>query len=709
MMRTCIFCGAELPGQAGFCGNCGHPTPPAGNPVESPTNGKSGSGNQLLQVHSLDAATTNSTPQWGNAVQGQPGQAYDSHSSQFAGDFGTQPSADNEEEERRRKAAMLGFGLLGLAGEGQPPGGNVPAVHGTPQIGVVPFVQGTPQNLPQGSYSSGFYASQTQQVSHVPQSPVPPTPHPIYHPSGSAGPHPTSPHHPNQHGCAPAWLIIVFAAILIITSIISIGLTVLSPRLSLLSGSTNVTQGGSLQLHGTSFIPGSSVTFTLDDTTPLYFTNQGSNGQALHSANSLPALGITSIHIGQVSSANSSVTAGIDGTFSVTFLMDQSWKTGQHTIRASERFIPRSASITITVHQAGETPTLPTSSPSTTDTLTPIASPSVTPSPSTTPSDLSCISPASVTIGPVSEGYVKAVSTQVTLCASGSGTVNWTATWNHNQAPWLTLENSFGQIQAPGQQQINVSALATDLKAGNYSVTVTFSSPQGTTTETLNVTFAVQTGCIHTSQQALSFSGVAGTSDPQPQKVVVTNCGNVGIWSTSVSTGKGSNNVNWLNVTPTGGGLNGGASQNVTVSASILKTQLGPGTYNGQIQYAIGSNQVTVSVTLIVQAAPKIMVVSPNPPSFYAPNQCTFGQKFLVWMCFASISNSSQRVSLSWKSSSSGVPNITFKPSNGTLPPGGSERVTITVPENNCQVPTTLSFTGPANRATIAWSCASIP
>jgi len=322
---------------------------------------------------------------------------------------------------------------------------------------------------------------------------------------------------------------------------------------------------------------------------------------------------------------------------------------------------------------------------------------------------LSCISPASVTIGPVSEGYVKAVSTQVTLCASGSGTLNWTATWNHNQAPWLTLNNSSGQIQAPGQQQINVSALATDLKAGNYSATVTFSSPQGTTTETLNVTFAVQTGCIRTSQQALSFSGVAGTSDPQPQKVVVTNCGNVGIWSTSVSTGKGSNNVNWLNVTPTGGGLNGGASQNVTVSASILKTRLGPGTYNGQVQYAIGSNQVTVSVTLIVQAAPKIIVVSPNPPSFYAPKQCTFGQKFLVWMCFASISNSSQSLSLSWKSSSSGVPNITFKPSNGTLPPGGSERVTITVPENNCQVPTTLSFTGPANTATISWSCASIP
>ncbi|HEY6411936.1 MAG TPA: hypothetical protein VIY29_31135, partial [Ktedonobacteraceae bacterium] len=556
-----------------------------------------------------------------------------------------------------------------------------------------------PQNIAQ-SYKPGFYASQTQQISHVP------TPHAHYppvHPGPHRPPttHPHSPHHPGPGGCAPAWLIFVFAAILIITSIISIGLTVLSPDLSALSGSTDVTLGGTLQLHGTHFIPGSSVTFTLDGITPLFFSRQGSNGLALHSAHSLPALAISSIHTDKLPSASNSVSAGIDGSFTVTFAIDQRWKTGRHTIRASERLSPRSASITITVHQTGDTATpSATASATATDTPSATASPSVTPS--TTPSGLSCLNPGSVTLGPVSEGYNQGVSTQVTLCAAGSGAINWTASWDHNQAPWLNLSNSSGQIQAPGQQQINLNALATNLKAGNYNTTITFSSQQGSTTETLNVAFAVQTGCIHASQQALNFTGVARVSDPQSQTVVVTNCGTVGTWATNVTT---SNNVKWLNVAPTGGGLNGGAPQNTTISTSILKTQLAPGTYSGQVQFAIGSNQLSVSVTLLVQAAPKIIVVYPNPPSFYANKQCTLNQVLKYWTCIASISNSSQSSSLSWRSSSSGVPNISFNPTSATLPPGGGQRVAITVPENSCQTPTTLTFSGPANSANISWSC----
>lgn len=419
---------------------------------------------------------------------------------------------------------------------------------------------------------------------------------------------------------------------------------------------------------------------------------------------SLPALEIATVDNSQVSTTNNAVTVGIDGTFKVTFTIDQHWKTGQHTIRASERFSPRSASITITVHRTGETPA-PSPSVTVTDTPSPTVSPSVTASPSSTPSTLSCINPGSVALGPVSENYAQAVSTQIALCASGSGVVNWTANWNQNQASWLKLGDSSGQVLAPGQQQITVSALATNLKAGNYSAVVTFSSRQGAAIETLNVSFTVQTGCIHTSQQAYRFTGVAGISDPQSQTITISNCGIVGTWSTSVST---SNNVHWLSIAPAGGGFNVGATQSATISASILNAQLGAGTYNGTILFAIGSNQVTVSVTLIVQAAPKIIVVSPNPPSFYANQQCTLNQNLKSWICIASISNSSRSLSLSWRSSSSGVPNITFKPSSATLPPGGGERVIITVPENSCQTPTILSFVGPANTANISWSCSNL-
>jgi hypothetical protein len=176
----------------------------------------------------------------------------------------------------------------------------------------------------------------------------------------------------------------------------------------------------------------------------------------------------------------------------------------------------------------------------------------------------------------------------------------------------------------------------------------------------------------------------------------------VGTWKTSIST---NNKLNWLSVTPTSGALNNNGMQTVTITASNLHANLTAGSYSGQILFNIGSGQALVYVTLTVQAGPQIIVVSPNPPSFNASTQCSFDQQRNAWICSASISNSSKTLSLSWKASSSGVPNITFKPSSDTLPPGGGERVIITVPQNNCQTATTLTFTGPANTQNIAWSC----
>jgi Viral BACON domain len=722
-MRTCAYCGAELPYQAGYCGNCGSVASSAtGNAPGSPTSvsGFPANNIQANNIQEMTAGTTIGAPQWEYAPPQNPGQPSgisgtsvpQSYAMQPPPGYGAQaPSENEEEEERRRRAAILGLGLAGLAGEGQPPAGNVPMVQGTPSFGGVPSVRGTPQvpgnaaapDAVPGSYSSGFYSSQTQHISHMAHTASPPhaphvTPQP---PLGGSG-HP-SPHHPPPGGCAPVWLIFLFAVILIISSIVSIGLTVLAPSLATLGGSTDVTLGGSLHLHGTSFIPGSPVILTLDDITPLFFTDQGSPLQSFHSANAVSGLGFTSVQLNLNSSSSNIVTAGGDGTFSVTITIGANWRTGQHTIRAAEKISPRSAVLTINVHQAGDTVTPSPSvtvSPSVTATSSPTASP--TASPSTTPSGLSCANPSSVSLGPVSEGYNQALTSQIVLCASGTGTLNWTATWNQNQAPWLKLDNSTGQIQAPGQQQINVSALATNLKAGNYAAMVTFSSQQSSTTQTVNVSFTVQTGCIRASQQEFSFTGVAGISDPQAQTATISNCGMIGTWSTSVST---SNNVNWLSVSPTGGGLNGGATRDITIAASILKTKLGAGTYSGKIVFAIGSSQLIAYVTLNVQAGPQIVVVYPNPPSFVASKQCTLNQDLKYWTCIASISNSSQSLSLSWKSSSTGVANITFNPSSNTLAPGGGERVIITIPENNCQIPTTMSFIGPANTANISWSC----
>ena len=371
---------------------------------------------------------------------------------------------------------------------------------------------------------------------------------------------------------------------------IGIGLTVVSPTLSL-SGGTDVALGDSLYLHGSGFIPLSGVVLTLDDTTPLYLTGSGSTMQASYSTHTPMSLEMLTAHLRQISSTNNIVIAGIDGSFKVTIMIDQSWHRGQHTISASGGIFPRSAAITINVHQPVQ---LPRASSSPTDSLS--GAPTTT-TPTTTPSGLSCINPTSITLGPVSEGYSQAVTTRVSLCTSGSDIVNWSASWNQNQASWLQLDHSSGDIQAPGQQQIKVSALAARLKPGSYSATVPFSSQQSSTAEALNVTFTVQAGCIHTSQQEYSFTGAAGVSDPQTQVLTVSNCGSVGSWSTAIST---NNNVNWLSVIPISGTLNSRATQSVTISPSNLKTQLPAGAYGGRILFNIGSNQVIVYVTLIV-------------------------------------------------------------------------------------------------------------
>lgn len=705
IMRTCEFCGAEQLHNAIFCGNCGQAV---GNSLEAPT---SGSGLPIVKMNTMESADTIKASHWEYEPQNPPRQAYKANSTQGVPNNNWQPLNDDEgeedEEEKRRRAALLG--LVGFAGDMQPQAGTVPMVQGHPQFGGVPSVQGTPgipgtmgtsfaNNPAQGSYPPAFHSSPTIQAPPFGHGPMPP-------PSIRPG----TPHKPNKppaqpSGCAPVWLIFLFAIILIISGIVTIGLTVLSPSLSTLSGNTDVTIGNTLQLHGSSFIPEGSVVLTLDNTVPLFYTERAAPPHALYGVNSMLGLSSNAFSPTKATATSNVVSVGIDGSFTVQIAIDASWQTGQHSIRASEKFTPRNAVITINVQAAGQTPT---STPSATVSPSPTASvsPSATASATATTADLSCANPTSVSLGPVSEGYSQAVSSQISLCTVGTGTVNWTATWDQNAASWLQLDQSSGQIQAPAQQQIKVSALASNLKVGSYTTTITFSNPQSSTTESLNVTFTVQTDCITVSQKTLSFTGVAGVSDPQSQPLRLTNCGLVGTWATAVIT---TNNVNWLSTTPTGGALNDNATQNVTVTASNLKTQLSEGTYSGSITFSMGTNQVVVSVTLTVQAGPKIVVVVPNPPSFNADTQCTFSQSLNAWTCIVSISNSSATQSLNWQSSSTGIANIAFKPASGTLAPSGGTRVIIIVPKNDCQTATTLTFTGPANSQNIAWSCTII-
>jgi len=486
---------------------------------------------------------------------------------------------------------------------------------------------------------------------------------------------------------------------LIILSFLGLGLTVLAPGLSL-SGSTNVVQGGTFTLHGNHFIPGSSVTLTLDDMIPLDFSSRNLLEQSAFTENTaMQILSTDTQQAMQLSLSNNTVSVGGDGTFAVTITANPDWAIGEHTIKASETLTHRSADLVFTIYLAGTTPTSSTTgtaSPSVNATSSPTTT--LTPTATTTIPGLSCVNPSSISFGPISQGYNQPVSAQVTLCTTGTGTVNWTATWDQNAATWLQLDNTSGQISAPGQAQVIVSALASNLAPGSYSVTLTFTSQPDNTTKSLPISLTVQAGCAIGNTNRLSFNGVASVSDPTAQTVTITNCGPPGTWSASTQTNTG---ANWLFANPTANSLNAGATNNVTITASNLKAQLAAGTYTGSVIFKIGSGTFTVNVTLTVMPAPTL---SGTPTLILANRQCKPDQTGGLWVCSVLLINNSNTVSLNW-SAASGIKGINFKPSSGTLPPGQSISVQINVPVSDCPTKGILTFTGPANTVTVEWYC----
>jgi hypothetical protein len=396
----------------------------------------------------------------------------------------------------------------------------------------------------------------------------------------------------------------------------------------------------------------------------------------------------------QLPFSTNTVSAGGDGTFAITITANPGWPIGKHTIKASETLTHRSANLDFTIYLAGTTPT-----PFTTGTASPSPTSTLTPTATTTLPGLSCLNPSSLSLGPVTQGYNQPVSAQVTLCTNGTGTVNWTATWDQNAAHWLQLDHTSGQISAPGQAQLNVSALASNLTPGNYSVTLTFTSQPDNTTKSLPVSFTVQAGCVTGNPNKLSYSGVERVSDPAPQTVTITNCGPPGTWSASTQTNNG---ANWLFVSPTTNTLNAGASNNVTITASNLMAQLAAGTYTGSVTFKIGSGTFLVNVTLTVKP---FLTGKPNI-IFVNNQQCTLNPAVGLWICSVFLTNNSNTLSLNW-SAASAIRGINFTPSRGTLPAGHTISVKISIPQSDCSKigKGILTFTGPTNTVTVEWNC----
>jgi zinc-ribbon domain/Viral BACON domain len=690
-MCYCTFCGAEIPEDASFCGNCGQVPSPA---PEGQTRISSFRRVELQQVPGNTGLPANApvpaaSPHW----------EYDQ--SQGNEDASTVPLVDDNEE-RRRRAAMLGMGLV--LGADAIPGGGVPTMQGTPQIGGVPSVSNPPMvqgGLAGGHMPPGWHSSPTN---YIPQAPgpgyTPPVPtgslptHTLQHP-----PHPPINKPTPKGGCAPLLIIAILIPLVLIGSITTLGLTVFAPDLSL-SGSSSVASGGTLALHGNHFLPGSSITLILDNTTPLFVEARPAGIQTARAHYTTSAMNMTAAQLLQPVASNA-INADSNGTFNINITIDPGWSIGQHTIQASEAITHRGAQLPFTVVSGGATPT-PSPTDTGTPTPSPTLSPTVTPSPTGTAATgtLNCVNPSSVTLGPVSDNYAQPVSTSVALCTTGTGSVNWTATWDQGKAPWLAFDHSAGTITAPGQAKLSVFANAARLAAGNYSATVTFSSQSSNVTESLNVNFTVQAGCIKGSTNALKFNAILHVSEASPQTVSLSNCGAIGNWSASAKTTDG---ANWLSASPTSGTLSANTSLVATISASTLNSTLVAGIYTGTVTFAIGSGTFSVNITFNVQAGP---VLSVSPTSLIGRQQCGGVTSVpTYYTCYVSLLNTSKTLSLNWSSTLNSLPGAIIKPASGTLLPGQTTRVLIDIPIADCATGANIVFSGPGNSVTVSWAC----
>lgn len=596
-----------------------------------------------------------------------------------------------EEDEEKRRMAMLGLGapLLGAAAlAGGMPAGNIPTALGTPQISPIASVQGTPQIVHPGMASGamsgpGIAGPGIPSSAPFPSNPItslPTTPQPQA-PSTNQPNKPGSPS--GQAGCLAAIIIVVTTLVLLLVSFVSLGLTVWAPTLAL-NGNSSVSSGGTMALHGSSFLPNSSITLTLDNNTPIFYL-QRARPSSLASANALTAASALQA-LSTSAQGKNTVTAQSNGSFQVAFLVDPSWKPGQHTIHASESPTHRGAALNFTIIQTGTTPTA---------TSTPTPTPGITPT-ATTAASLSCANPGSLKLGPVSELSSQVATGNIILCTSGSGTINWHASWG---ATWLHLSQNNGTIQAPAQAQVSVTAVVTDLTAGTYTTTVTFTNLKDNTSRAVNISLTVQAGCVSAIPARLVFSGVANVSNPSgSQPISVTNCGLTSNWSAGLATAN-----NWLSISPGGGTLNTGATQQITVTAANLKAGLRAGTYTDSIIIQIGNRTSQVTIVLTV-AAPPTISVSPTSIDVNTSNNCSLSANGGTYICPVTLTNSSGSASLTWSWSAS--PTGTVQASSKTIPAGGSETVTLNIPGNDCGGSNvTFTFKGPVNSATVTWSC----
>jgi serine/threonine protein kinase len=327
------------------------------------------------------------------------------------------------------------------------------------------------------------------------------------------------------------------------------------------------------------------------------------------------------------------------------------------------------------------------------------------------------INPTMLNFGNIQVGQQS--TSVITVGNTGNEELKWTV--DASNLNWLNFSPRSGKIQSGGvPQTLSVTVNAANLSAENYSAILNIQSNGG------NSTVSVLLGVVSTTQQPvtqppgptlvparinispqnMSFTNVQLNSSNTQQLSISNRGGQPLTWSSSTTT-------NWITLDMNVGRINAGSSQsiNLTVHTNGLS---GGQTYSGLVSFSSNGGSLTVSVSLST-ASPAVL--SSDQDSINANNVCTWdrGSGRGIWTCYLTLRNDQNATSaLDWTASSSGfsAANMTpgFSPSSGSISPGGSTSITITIltgsSESSCwaSFSAQLIFTGP-NTVNVPWNC----
>jgi hypothetical protein len=290
------------------------------------------------------------------------------------------------------------------------------------------------------------------------------------------------------------------------------------------------------------------------------------------------------------------------------------------------------------------------------------------------------VSPTSLTYS--ASAQQNPVDQNIIVRNDGSETMNWSASASTSDgADWFSLNPMQGTL-APGTLAVLSAHVDSHLLAvGSYSALIAFA---GDASASVRVAVSVVApGNLIISPPTLSFTAQA-SQPAAPQSLTLQNSGGLALdWSATVAT---HDQGSWVTVTPDQGSLDAGVQTMIQVSVSA--EALAPGAYQGTITVSAGALTKTVSLSFTV-TAPATVTADPisTPAQSAIPaiqvQPATLQIYTVKGQQPATLSvrviNPGQAV-LHWKAQvDSASPSVQVSPAQGSLDPGQSGQIMLTV------------------------------